>query len=247
MLCRDTSHRPYPLPERPWTVFMRWLDLAFLHWPVPASRLRPLLPAGVALDTFDGAAWIGIVPFRMTGIRHRLLAPVPGLSAFHELNVRTYVTCGGKPGVWFFSLDAANALAVFGARRTFYLRYYRARMRSSTSAAGAISFDSVRTHRGEPPARLVARYRAVGEAFSAEPGSLEHFLIERYCLYSVDPAGRILRGDIHHRPWSLQRGEAELPVNTMTEPLGIRLPPEPALVHVAHRTDAFAWALVESQ
>lgn len=224
---------------------MRWLDLAFLHWPVDARRLRPLLPAGITLDTFDGHAWIGIVPFRMTGIRHRCFAPVPGLSAFEELNVRTYVTRNGRPGVWFFSLDAANALAVFGARRTFFLRYFRARMSCNAPVEHQISYQSVRCHRGEPPARFVAQYHATGDAFHAAPGSLEHFLVERYCLYSVDPAGRILRGDIHHAPWALQRGEVDLRVNTMVEPLGIALSREPALVHVARRVDAVAWTLVD--
>jgi uncharacterized protein YqjF (DUF2071 family) len=244
MTLDDTIHRPYPLPPRPWTVFMQWLDLAFLHWPVPADQLRRLLPAGIELDTFDNTAWIGIVPFRMAGIRHRLFAPVPGLSAFHELNVRTYVKCNGKPGVWFFSLDAANPLAVFGARRTFHLRYYHARMHSSASSDGAIAYESVRTHRGEPPARFVGGYRAAGDVFRTVPGSLEHFLTERYCLYAVDPTGQILRGDIHHGPWPLQRGEADLSVNMMTHPLGIALPDEPPLVHVAHRIDAVAWTLV---
>jgi uncharacterized protein YqjF (DUF2071 family) len=244
MTCDDTDHRPYPLPDRPWTVFMRWLDLAFLHWRVPADQLRRLLPAGVELDTFDGNAWIGIVPFRMTGIRHRLLAPVPGLCAFHELNVRTYVTRDGKPGVWFFSLDAANPLAVFGARRTFHLRYFHARMRSAASPDGTIAYESVRTHRGEPPARFVGGYRATSDVLRAAPRTLEHFLTERYCLYCVDPTGRILRGDIHHAPWPLRRAKAELSVNTMTCPLGIELPDELPIVHVAHKIDAFAWTLI---
>src|SRR5688572_9071745 len=178
------SHAP---PERPWSVFMRWLDLAFLHWPVPAGQLRRLLPRGVELDAFGGDAWIGVVPFRMTGIRHRLFAPVPGLSAFHELNVRTYVTRNGRPGVWFFSLDAACGVAVRVARRTFHLRYYHAAMRSRASADGTIDYESVRTHRGEPPAKFVARYRPVGDVFRATRGTLEHFLAERYCLYVVDP------------------------------------------------------------
>src|SRR5687768_12771604 len=166
----DTSRRMRPVPTRPWSVFMRWLDLAFLHWPAAAEPLRRLLPRGVELDTFDGDAWIGVVPFRMTGIRHRLFAPVPGLSAFHELNVRTYVTHKGKPGVWFFSLDAASAFAVRVARRTFHLRYYHARMMSRASTDGTIAYESVRTHRGEPPAKFVASYRPVGNVFHATPG-----------------------------------------------------------------------------
>ena len=223
---------------------MRWHDVAFLHWPVPADQLQRLLPPGVELETFDGTAWLGIVPFRMTGIRHRLFAPVPGMCAFHELNVRTYVTRDGKPGVWFFSLDAANALAVFAIRRKVHLRYFHARMGSTESADGAIRYTSERTHAGEPPARFEGSYGAVGETFRAAPQTLEHFLTERYCLYSVDCSGGILRGDIHHTPWPLQRGEADLSVNTMACPLGIELPAKPALVHVARRIDAVAWSLV---
>jgi uncharacterized protein YqjF (DUF2071 family) len=216
-----------------------------VQWTGPAEQVRRLLPSGVELDTLDREAWIGIVPFRMTGIRHRLLAPVPGLCAFHELNVRTYVKRNGKAGVWFFSLDAANPLAVFGARRTFHLRYFHARMRSAApSPDGEVTYESVRTHRGEPPARFVGRYCGAGDVFRATPGTLDHFLTERYCLYAVDPAGRILRGDIHHAPWPLRRGEAELSVNTMTCPLGLELPDVKPLVHVVHRVDAVAWTLV---
>ena len=223
---------------------MRWLDLAFLHWPVPADQVRRLLPPGVELDTFDGDAWIGLVPFRMNGIRHRLFAPVPGLCAFHELNVRTYVTRDGKPGVWFFSLDAANPFAVLAARRTFHLRYFHARMRSTTSGGGIIKYESVRAHPGELPARFIGGYRPTGDVLSTSRGTLEHFLTERYCLYCVDPTGCILRGDIHHSPWRLRRAEAELCANTMTCPLGIELPDARPLVHVADRIDAVAWRLV---
>src|SRR5579871_2268047 len=117
----NTAHRPWTLPPRPWAMAMRWHDLAFLHWPVPAQTIRPLIPPALDVDSYDGKAWIGVVPFRMTGVRPRFVPSLPGLSAFPEINVRTYVTTGGKPGVWFFSLDAAHRLAVWTARRTFHL------------------------------------------------------------------------------------------------------------------------------
>src|SRR5688500_5474109 len=139
----DNSHRPWH--ARPWSVFMRWHELLFMHWPVPAAALRPLIPAGLELDTFDGSAWLGVVPFRMSGIRRRLLPPVPGTAAFPELNVRTYVTAGAKPGVWFFSLDAANRLAVRVARWTFHLPYYDATMSCTRDRAGEVAYRSTRT------------------------------------------------------------------------------------------------------
>src|SRR5262245_10075958 len=124
----DTEHRPWPLPGRPWVMAMRWHDLLFAHWPVDPAVLRPLIPASLQIDTYDGQAWIGVVPFRMTGVRPRFVPPLPGLSAFAEINVRTYVTIEQKPGVWFFSLDAANRLAVWAARLSYHLPYCFARI-----------------------------------------------------------------------------------------------------------------------
>src|SRR5437867_5100192 len=125
-LLNQTSHRPWPLPSRPWVTTMRWHDLLFLHWPVRPEIIRPLIPNGLELDTFDGAAWIGVVPFRMTGVRLRWLPPLPGISAFPELNVRTYVRVRDRPGVYFFSLDAGSRTAVAMARAWFHLPYFHA-------------------------------------------------------------------------------------------------------------------------
>ena len=124
----ETAHRPWPLPTGPWIMSQSWHDLLFAHWPIDASHLRPLIPAALEIDKFQGEAWIGVVPFRMSGVRLRATPALPTLSAFPELNVRTYVTHGGKPGVWFFSLDAANAIAVSVARAWFHLPYFNARM-----------------------------------------------------------------------------------------------------------------------
>src|SRR5687768_422375 len=196
----DYPHRPWPLPRSPWAMFMRWHELLFMHWAVPAEALRPFIPASLKLDTFDGRAYVGIVPFRMSGVRARLLPPVPGTSAFPELNVRTYVTIGGKPGVWFFSLDAANKLAVRGARWLFHLAYFDATMRCTRGDAAEgggdwVNYQSTRTHRSAPAAEFTARYRPTGSVFAARPGTLDYFLTERYCLYSADRAGRVHRGD----------------------------------------------------
>jgi uncharacterized protein len=222
---------------------MRWHDLLFLHWPLDAAVLRPLIPAALELDIFDGKAWIGVVPFRMTGVRPRFVPPLPGLSAFGEINVRTYVTIGGKPGVWFFSLDAANRLAVWTARWTFHLPYYFARI--SIEAAGEqITYQSSRKDGGGPEARFAGVYRPTGRPYQSIRGSIDHWLTERYCLYAADRLGQLFRGDIHHEPWPLQPAFAEVQVNTMTAPLGIELPGAEPLVHFAHYLDVVAWRLI---
>jgi len=217
-----------------------WRDLLFAHWQVDAAALRSLLPPQLQIDTFEGSAWLAVVPFRMTGVRLRGTPALPWLSAFPELNVRTYVKCEGKPGVWFFSLDAGNALAVTIARAWFHLPYFRARMRC-TSQDGWNHYDSERTHRGASAALLKCRYRPIGEVFSPRRGSLEYFLTERYCLYTTDGRGQIIRGEIHHPPWPLQRAEAELAHNSMAESLGVALASRP-LLHFARRQDVLVWA-----
>jgi uncharacterized protein YqjF (DUF2071 family) len=216
-----------------------WHDLLFAHWPVPAEALRPKLPAALTLDTFEGRAFVGVVPFRMSGVRLRWLPPLPGASAFPELNVRTYVIHEERPGVYFFSLDAASGLAVAVARTWFHLPYFRARM-SCAAQDGGIRYASARTHRGAPAAALRARYRPLGDAAPAAPGTLAQWLTERYCLYSVDGRGRAWRGEIHHAPWPLQPAEAEFESNRMAEPLGLTLSGAP-LLHFARRLDVVAW------
>jgi hypothetical protein len=219
-----------------------WHDLLFAHWPLPVAALQALLPQGLAVDTFDGEAWVGVVPFRMSGIRLRATPALPWVSAFPELNLRTYVTRAGKPGVWFFSLDAANPLAVAVARRWFHLPYFRARMRCASSGADAIEYASVRRHAGAPAAELVARYRPCAPVERARPGSLEHWLTERYRLYAADRRGALFEGEIHHAPWPLQRAEWELERDTLSATLGIEIPERAPLLHFARRLDVAIWA-----
>ncbi len=222
---------------------MTWYNLLFLHWPVPADVLRPLLPQGLELDTFDGQAWLGIVPFGMSNVRPRWLPSMPWLSKFLEINVRIYVVADGKPGVWFFSLDAANPIAVRAARWWFHLPYYDARMALSHTEGGWIHYDSRRTHRNSRPAEFQARYRPCGEVFRSETGSLEYWLTERYCLYAADGHGNVYRGDILHEPWPLQPAEAECQVNTMTSQIDLQLPDTAPLAHFAKSIDVVAWTL----
>lgn len=241
----DTSHRPWPLPPRPWAVAMSWRDLAFFHWPVSADVLRRFLPQGLALDTFEGEAWLGVVPFWMSGVRLRFTPPLPGLATFAELNVRTYVVAGDKPGVWFFSLDAASRIAVRGARALFHLPYFDARM-SVSREGDIVGYRSERTHRGAPGAVFAGRYRGLGPA---RGDSLERWLTERYCLYAANRQGRLFRGEIHHRAWPLQVAEAETERLEMTRALRIELPDRLPLLHFTKRLDVVAWLLepVESR
>src|SRR6478609_5894643 len=157
------SHRPWALPPRPWLMTMSWHDLLFAHYRVAPARLQSLVPKALELDTFEGDAWLAVVPFRMTHVGPRWLNRVPWVSAFAELNVRTYVRAGGKRGVWFFSLDAANPLAVEVARRGFHLRYLHARMRCTRDAHGWVHYESARSDRRGEPAEFTGRYRAASE------------------------------------------------------------------------------------
>ncbi len=234
------TDRTWPLPRQPWVMRMRWSELLFAHWPVEPKTLTSLLPAGVALDTRDGKAWIGVVPFRMSDVALRLCPPLSGLSRFLELNVRTYVTVGGKPGVWFFSLDAGSRLAVRVARATFNLPYMDATMAVGRTPEGNIHYQSERTHRGEPKASFDVSYAAAGEFREAEPGSLAQWLTGRYCLYSTNRRGRIFRGEIDHPPWSLAPASYTQRTNTMAAGLGVHCDAEPHLLF-AKPVDVHAW------
>jgi len=209
-----------------------WLQLLFLHWVVASERLRPLVPAGLDLDLFEGRAYVGLVPFTMTGVRPVWAPAVPGLSNFHETNVRTYVHRAGRdPGVWFFSLDAANPVAVALARAFFHLPYHHARMRLALEPE-AISYASQRLQRGSRPAACAVRCTPVGSAAPARAGTLEHFLAERYLLYAAHH-DRLYRGQVHHTPYPLQPAEVPALDETMLATAGIERPDEPLLAHFA--------------
>ena len=202
--------------------------------------LRSHIPPQLELETFNRQAWIGVVPFSMTGVRLRWIPALPWLSAFPELNVRTYVIAEQKPGVWFFSLDAANPLAVAMARTWFHLPYFRARMECEEKD-GWVRYRSARTHRGVPAAVFQGRYRPAGEIFQARGGTLEYFLTERYCWYAAGSRERIYRGEIHHPPWALQIAEAEFSRNSMGDAAGVSLPTQRPLLHFGRRQDMVAW------
>jgi uncharacterized protein YqjF (DUF2071 family) len=199
---------------------MTWSELLFAHWAVDPELVEIHLPNGLTLDTHEGKAWVGVVPFVMSDVAPRGFPAIPRLSRFLELNVRTYVVKDGKPGVWFFSLDAANPIAVRAARTTFSLPYMDADMSlAEDKGSSTIQYDSNRTHRAEPSASFSARYRSSGESFHASPGTLEHWLTARYCLYSANKKGTVYRGEIDHSPWPLQEATCEIRENTMGDPL----------------------------
>jgi uncharacterized protein YqjF (DUF2071 family) len=232
--------QPTARPPGNWVMAMRWQDLLFAHWPVPPELLQARLPAGLTADTFRGEGWIGVVPFRMSGVRARYCPAIPGLSAFPEINLRTYVRRNGKSGVYFFSLDAAHFIGVHTARWTYGLPYYRARMRCVPDGDGVV-YESTRVHRGAPPARFAARYAPVGPPRASEPDTLEHFLTERYSLFTAGPSGTIRRARIHHEPWPLQQATWDPACNEMSGQVGITLPDTPPVLHFARRLDVVAW------
>ena len=234
-LLDHTSHRPWPVPNGPWIMTQSWHDLLFAHWRVDAAELRRQVPAGVDLDLYDGDAWLAVVPFYMTNVAPRGVPAIPFVSSFNELNVRTYVTRDGKPGVYFFSLDANSLAAVTAARTLFGLPYFLAEMKISRDG-DTIVYRSRRLG-GDVPAEWRARYRPVGRQQPPAEGTLEYFLTERYCLYTVE-GSRVHRLEIHHKPWPLQDAEATIEINTMWSAAIEGLP---ATLHFSQRQDMVAW------
>ena len=218
-----------------------WRHLLFAHWPVDPDALRRVVPPQIELDLHQGRAWIGITPFRVEGFRLRWSVPPPLISRFLELNVRTYVTHGGRPGIYFLSLDASSRLAVAGARRTYRLPYFHARQSLSRDGE-RVDFDSTRISGDGPPARLECSFAPAGERFQAAPGTLEHWLTERYCHYTLAEGGTVQRGEIHPPPWPLQPATATFGANTMVAAHGLELTGKP-LLHCSALQDVVLWPI----
>jgi uncharacterized protein YqjF (DUF2071 family) len=233
----ETAHRPWPVPDRSWVMGQTWDQLLFVHYRAAIEQLRELVPDGLEVEQHSGSAWLGVTPFVITGLRARGLLPLPYTSSFRELNVRTYVTRDGKPGIWFFSLDASSQLAVEAARRLYRLPYFRADI-TVRHRGEEILYDCSR----DEGKAFSASYGPDGEVFNAEPGSLEHFLTERYCLYAQH-RGSLHRAEIHHRPWPLQPADASVALNTMPP---LEVSEVDPLVHYSERQDVVIWALEEA-
>ncbi len=219
---------------------MGWHELLFLHWRVPAPALQAQLPRGVELETFDGSAWLGVVPFRMVDTRFRWLPRLPTAHTFPELNLRSYVRVGDRSGVWFWSLDAASRLVVEGARLGFGLPYLRARMQCER-IGDEVRYRSERTDRRGPLATFVGRWRPAGPFEPAVVGSLEHWLCERYCLFA-QRRGRLVIGEIAHPPWRLAKAEVHLDVCDMVRLVGVTLDEAPVSALAAAPLEVVAWS-----
>lgn len=223
---------------------------------MPTEALEPLVPRGLEIDEFDSTSWVGVVPFRMAGVMRRPLPDLPFVSAFPELNLRLYVQRDGKPGVFFLSLDATNPLAVWAARRFFHLPYLRARISVEEDSSGGrspgirslgirypgIRYDCERLE-APRPMRFRATYAATSDPYESRPGTLEHWLTERYCLYAQSPDGRLHRAEVHHHPWPLQDAEAEVEADELLEPHGLEVHGPPPLLHFSRRIDVVVWSL----
>ena len=233
------SHRTFPLPNSRWVIRQEWHDLLFAHWPVPLDLLRQKVPAQLDLDLWHGEAYVGVVPFVLRNMRPRGVRAIPILSHFAEINVRTYVTYKGIPGVYFFSLDAANLSAVLGARFAYALPYYHAKFSIQKTNDG-IAYASRRLQRPKP-ADFRGRYWPVSDvhAYAPPDQSLERFLSERYCLYAVSTS-HVYRTVVHHLPWPLQSAEATIERNSMVGPVGIPLLGQPIL-HYSKFMDVLTW------
>ena len=232
-----TAHRPWPLPESNWIMRQEWNDLAFLHWEIQPAALRPLLPPDLELDTWGDTAWLGIVPFDMKGVTPRGFPAPPLFSNFPEINLRTYVTHKGRPGVWFFSLDVPSHLAVWIARSCFHLPYFHANV-SSTRSGNTVHYQHQRGN-----LRFHASYHPL-EPISPAADSFETWATERYCLYTANRRGRILGGEVHHPRWPLHRAAIDISENTFlkTWPVG---PMHPSVLFSPH-VPVVVWPLKDS-
>ena len=236
---REVDHRPWPLPSTSWKWRQSWLDLAFIHYRVSIESLRPLVPARLRIQEFDGSGWVGLVPFRMAGVMRRPFPDAPIFSTFPELNLRTYVEADGKPGVWFFSLDADSWPVVFGGRRFYGLPYFAATMRQ-TLADGWWIYSS---RREAGRARFMGRYRPRGDVFFAQPATFEHWAAERYCLYSGEKRRGLRRVNVHHAPWPLQRAEVEIRTNDVLRAAEIVPVDEAPVCHFSTGVDVVSFGV----
>jgi hypothetical protein len=233
---RETEHRPWPLPPGRWLVAQTWEDIVFAHWRADPDAVQAVLPEGLQVDVHDGSAWVGVNAFRVESVRLHGALPVPWLSSFPQLNVRTYARAGRRPGVWFFSLDTPSLLAAETARRVYRLPWRTCRLEIRANR-GRLELEATR----EAGSVFAARVSPRGTPETAEPGSVEHFFLERYCLYGRD-RGRLHRAELHHRPWQVQPAIGGVDLNTIT-PAGLGLGGGPPLLHVCRLQDTLAWPL----
>jgi uncharacterized protein len=229
--------------HRPWIMHQSWGKALFAHWPVSVQSMRDLVPSLLQIDTFDKQAWISLVSFEMSHVRLRGLPALPFANRFPELNVRTYVIHQNKPGIFFFSCDASNRLAVIFGRATYHLPYFYAQM-SLTPQAQQIQFTSQRIHRHTLAAAFHCQYRPTSDVFQAVKDSLDDWLMERYHLYATH-RNKLYRTDVHHLPWPLQHAEAEFAQNTVAKASLISLPADQQpILRYAEKVKVQVWPYV---
>lgn len=222
--------------ERPWIMEQRWENVLFCHWRYSADAVRRVVPDELDIDERDGSAWVSVVPLRLSDIHLRDLPPIPYLTHFAELNVRTYVTRNGQPGVWFLSIDAANSACSWIGRCIFHAPYHEADVRLEGDGPFDVSSD-----RGG--VKFDARYEPRGDPFAPEPDSLELFLAERYAMYVRTRTGRVLRGAVRHEPWALQPAGVDIKTNTVLDAAGLPAPAGQPLVFYSAGTTSEVCAL----
>lgn len=233
----NTEHRECPLPHGPWVMTQKWDHLLFMHLPVSKEVMKKQIPEDLEVDTFDGEAWITIIPFKISDMRLRKMPPIPFLRSFLELNVRTYVRRNGLPGVYFFSLDADKLLAVLGARIAT-LPYFYAKMKMKKRAD---TFHYSTTRRGSSDAFFKGSYHPISESYFPEKGSLTYWLLERYYLWSYK-GGALFRGDIHHSQWEIHDAEAAIMKQDMIPFLPENVHEKP-LLHYASSKRVLFWPI----
>ena len=236
----QTGHRLRPLPKMPWLMALNEEHVLFMHWPLPVEQLRPLVPPKMEIDTYNGQAWLSLIPFRMGNLHLRDLPPVPGTSTVIQVGLRTYIHVNHEPAIYYLTLYADNLLYMWIARHLFQLPYHKAQMKFNQNDAG-FHFEC---HDPASGAEFVGSYRPFGHSSPAKPGSLEYFLLERYTLFAQSPEGGLYRGEVHHLPWPVQSVEVKIERNTIPNTVGITLPQTDPLLHFSPGVHDIAWPVL---
>ena len=242
----DIAHRPWPLPSKNWIMRQSWRNFLFTHWPIPTEILRPHIPSTLEIDTYNGSAWLGVVVFVMEGIYPRGLSSISLTPAFPEINVRTYVHYDGKPGILFMSLDVGDWASYTIAKKWYRLPYKKSSI-SFQQEGQTFRCQSVRKGKTNPPISFQVKYTPVSEVYFPKEGTLDHWLTERYCLFSSDNGNVIFCGDIHHRPWPLQKASANISRNTLFSPFDLAVSGTKPVFHFSKGVDTLIWNIKKTR
>ncbi|WP_147534318.1 YqjF family protein [Bacillus marasmi] len=239
-LLNDISHRLWPIPSGIWIMKQKWSNLLFAHWPIPEESLRSYIPSSLKIDTFNGAAWLGVVAFVMDGIYLRGLKGFSVTPRFTEVNVRTYVHYNGKPGVYFLSLDVGDKASLMVAKRWYRLPYQPAKS-SLKMEDKAVYWENIRRGKSKIPIEFKGKFVPLSRVYYPEQGTFEHWATERYCLYSKDNRDNLYTAEIHHSQWPLQNVEAEIFSNTLFTPFQLQPTESKPIVHFSKGLETIFW------